>query len=327
MQKFSVITKSCAMTASIGAFIGAINDLLSPMIAFSGYFLAFMAVLFFVSLLAVMMPSIAKAFSKIPVPYELKSFFSEYWAAPFLIGLVVISIAVSGCSYFTSVNSSDGGFIVKTFPEAADLQRSLGIIESNLKSIDQHSANIEKNTQEISSKADNFKREVSDDPQKELSNMGVSWSNESFSQALKRTDYRVVKLFIDAGWNIFSEDNDNGNAIATFVWLGGSDNVKLYEKIIDSLIDNGMDLNKKYYRFRGVEPTDFATTAAQACNVVALRIAKNKGANFTNAINSVTSISPPDDSPYASTCKDDIEEIKNIVGSDNIYYYDFHKRY
>src|SRR5208283_485306 len=42
---------------------------------------------------------------------------------------------------------------------------------------------------------------ASNDPRKELANIGVLWSDENFLEAISRGDARAVKLFLDGGFD------------------------------------------------------------------------------------------------------------------------------
>lgn len=47
----------------------------------------------------------------------------------------------------------------------------------------------------------NVKKESSDDPRKELANLGVKWELDSFIAAIRDNDLKTVKLFLDGGFN------------------------------------------------------------------------------------------------------------------------------
>jgi len=71
-----------------------------------------------------------------------------------------------------------------------DLQGHLGVLEAQNRQIAQTTRDIKKDTEEIKNdteeindKLDEVKKESSDDPRKELANLGVAWSTQSFVDA------------------------------------------------------------------------------------------------------------------------------------------------
>lgn len=54
----------------------------------------------------------------------------------------------------------------------------------------------------IDRKLDNVKQETSQDPRKELANLGIAWSKERFVEAIKNGDLRLIGLFLDGGINL-----------------------------------------------------------------------------------------------------------------------------
>lgn len=54
----------------------------------------------------------------------------------------------------------------------------------------------------IDRKLDNVKQETSQDPRKELANLGIAWSKERFVDAIKNGDLRLIGLFLDGGINL-----------------------------------------------------------------------------------------------------------------------------
>lgn len=105
-----------------------------------------------------------------------------------------------------------GGYIGKNIDAVAAAQKQLGISQAIL--IEQKKTNEQLSS--INTKADNFKKESSDDPRKELSNRGVAWENFRLTRAIASADLPTMELFLKGGMPISTAD-----AVAAFV---GSNN-------------------------------------------------------------------------------------------------------
>lgn len=107
-----------------------------------------------------------------------------------VFGLVCFFIA--GKSFAASKN---GGVLAAKVPGFAAAQVQLGLTEKMYEEARKTNATLDR----IDSKADNFKRERSDDPRKELSNSGVQWEAVRLERAIKDGDTRTVDLFLQGG--------------------------------------------------------------------------------------------------------------------------------
>lgn len=78
--------------------------------------------------------------------------------------------------------------------------------------IDGAAASIEQSSTTIKSmgaKLDGVKKETSDDPRKEIANLGMSWSSASFGEAIRRNDVKAVKLFLEGGMPAHQSDGSS----------------------------------------------------------------------------------------------------------------------
>jgi hypothetical protein len=118
------------------------------------------------------------------------------------IGLVTDGMWVSGCALFLSgalfllqgsaEESKDRGFLAAQSTAVERLQSDLGLVGKQL--------------DEISHKLENVKKEVSEDPKKELANQGLSWKYESFLESLYNRDYAVIELYARGGMKLRNSD-------------------------------------------------------------------------------------------------------------------------
>lgn len=68
---------------------------------------------------------------------------------------------------------------------------------------------IKGTTERIDKKMDRVKKETSEDPRKELANLGVNWDEGAMRKAVERGDLRTVSLFLQGGmgWTLYSAGN------------------------------------------------------------------------------------------------------------------------
>lgn len=286
-SKFSSLQRAGALAVSAGGVVGAINDLLDPLIALSSFTLAALVIAMVITVAAAASTRVRNTLAALPAPKPVSDLISQYWALPLFSALVVLAAVILGATFITE-KSGDAGFIAEAIPGVAALKRDVGIIRQTAQNIEKNTGKIAAQAEQLNEKANNLKRETSLDPQKELANMGVAWSNDHFADALIRGDEKVVSLFLAAGWNPLSGDEGAGNAIGRFVWHG-SDLADKAARILDLLVQHGVDVETSPVRFYDFPSKNFATNAAVACNLPLLVALKSKGARMDVARNFVRS--------------------------------------
>ncbi|NML59955.1 hypothetical protein HHL21_02415 [Massilia sp. RP-1-19] len=104
----------------------------------------------------------------------------------------VICLLIAGKSFA----ASDGGGVLASNVSAVSVaQQQMGISEKLYAEVQKTNQALER----IDTKADNFKRERSDDPRKELLNSGVMWEAIRLERAIADGDIRTVDLFLRGG--------------------------------------------------------------------------------------------------------------------------------
>lgn len=73
------------------------------------------------------------------------------------------------------------------------------MIDSKLGDISSKQDKIIEVIEKTDKKIDLVKEETSDNPRKELANLGINWSEESFVSALKQGDLPTIELFLKGG--------------------------------------------------------------------------------------------------------------------------------
>lgn len=185
-KTIGLVGKVCVGATTLAAVI---SDVLYPIAPFSAYIASFLVLLLFLISISVFIPFLNINFKRI---------FGVYWYWPITLTVTMSSIMLFGV-YALGLNSNDSGYLSERFPLVASLQKDIGLIEQHTKAIAKSTHKIERNTNEISSKMDNVKNEISNDPRKEIANLGSKWSVESFVNALMEGDIRRINLFLEGG--------------------------------------------------------------------------------------------------------------------------------
>jgi len=171
------------------------------------------------------------------------------------------------------------GILSASIPGLSELQKSLGLVEKQLGQIAGSMKSIDK-------KMDNVKKETSNNPRKELRNMGVDWDGHSFYDAASRGDLKTVDLFLNGGMK--------PDTLVPNTHPGSSVIVKLIEKnpqptipMIKHFIKKGFDINKKipykagnimtgYYDVQ----TDLITATVIKNNSAVIKFLRKQGADL-----------------------------------------------
>lgn len=182
----SFAASSVARFASLGGALSLILDLAQPLLPFA----ALASVTFLVlSLVAFGLSTIS----------PIRSFALK--ASGFCVVSFFFATGTWGLQQVLP-EGSEKGVLASNFPVISELQDQLaGIAESNKE--------IAKNTRETADQtkiiAEVTKKETSEDPRKELANLGVSWTEKSFWEAVDLGDRKVINLFLAGGIRLDEE--------------------------------------------------------------------------------------------------------------------------
>ena len=75
-------------------------------------------------------------------------------------------------------------------------------IEATTNTIDERTEVIDATTRDTNETVKGLKKETSDDPRKELANMGIDWGADPFRISIGEHDARAVRLFVDGGMKL-----------------------------------------------------------------------------------------------------------------------------
>jgi hypothetical protein len=98
-----------------------------------------------------------------------------------LMMMIVVIVIILG--QISKAKAETGGFLATNFSSFAYVQSHILDIKTDLK--------------EIKDQLKNVKQEISADPRKELVNLGVKWQENDFEDAVKKTDLKILKLFME----------------------------------------------------------------------------------------------------------------------------------
>jgi hypothetical protein len=104
----------------------------------------------------------------------------------------VICLFIAGKSFAAR---TEGGLVAAKVPAVSVAQQQLGLTAKLV----EEARKTNRTLDSIDFKADNFKRENSDDPRKELVNSGVLWESIRLERAISEGDTRTVQLFLLGG--------------------------------------------------------------------------------------------------------------------------------
>lgn len=111
--------------------------------------------------------------------------------------------------------------------------------------VKEDTADIREKVTDVGSKISNIKQEKSEDPRKELVNLGYKWDIDSFNNAVLVGDLKAVGLYIDGGWDVNMNSTDPLSSIAYLV----ARNMDNPEKVIKYLFSKkSISLDDKFKR-------------------------------------------------------------------------------
>lgn len=182
------ITSSVTRFMTIGSFVTLFMDLAQPIFPFAMTttvgFLGLSLLLFVLQ----SVPGVVREHAKSALPFTL----------------IMIALSFGTWMLQNSIeDDTDKGVLASTFPafnkmqsQMADLVKTNERIADATENISLTSSRTANATEEL---ADTVKKETSDDPRKELLNIGLPWGDQNFWKALDLNDARALSLFIQAG--------------------------------------------------------------------------------------------------------------------------------
>jgi hypothetical protein len=111
--------------------------------------------------------------------------------------LTAFTVSALVFGFWSRAKAETGGVLSAALPPVAQAQQIAGLLKE--------SAVSQRRTAEATeSIRDTVKRETSDNPRKELANMGVAWTTVGLGEAIRTGDVTVAGLFLEAGMRLDS---------------------------------------------------------------------------------------------------------------------------
>lgn len=210
-----------------------IFDVITPISHFSLHASIFLFLCFSASLLIWIIPESNQ---------WVKARASIVWYWPIGSLLLTSAMLMMGV-YIAGKNSPDGkGILAQHITALEELQLNLGFIKEDVQEIVTKTAVIDK-------KASFLEQEISKDPRKELSNMGIVWSVDAYNEAIRMCQLDVITLFLDGGMlpgaNLLQEKRGT-------LWLMRQKKPEKYE-VFDLLLSRGLDIDYEPRGYWGKE--------------------------------------------------------------------------
>lgn len=188
------LDSSIKFYSAIATLVAIISDFFSPLFPSSVFFYAILFI-FLILFFGIVNDK---------ANYLYKKFLGEWWHLP-ILKVVSLMLLITGLSYYgTMKNENEGGWLATYFPAIANFQKTFSNIDGNLSDINQKTTIISNSSIEISETTKTLKKEVSENPRKELNNMGIKWSEGEYWGAIVNRDIDVIKLFSSGGMKLRS---------------------------------------------------------------------------------------------------------------------------
>jgi hypothetical protein len=174
------IEKLSNLYTTIAGLVGVAADFLSPIIPFQ-------YALYIVGGATALLYA-GKINNKLGDNYQ--RLLGEWWHQPAITTALLATLAVGLNSYGTSEHKEEGGWMASLIPGISELQHHFGVVEEKLTDIAENTKQTADNTAKVADSSqkisETVKKETSEDPRKELANLGIGWSEEKFMNAIKR---------------------------------------------------------------------------------------------------------------------------------------------
>ena len=131
----------------------------------------------------------------------------------------------------------------------ATLVPQLNGLRSDVAVVHTEVAAVHNEVQSITKVLETTKKETSDDPRKELANLGVTWTADNFLEAVKTGDMRTLHLFVAGGMSPVQAVSQ-GRPLPVMLALNTSNPAE----VVEALVAGSLDLNHTYEVAGGISP-------------------------------------------------------------------------
>lgn len=98
-----------------------------------------------------------------------------------------------------------------------DIARNTLETAQNTREMANNTERIADTSEDINAGIQELKKEVSEDPRKELANLGISWNGDNFLDAVRSGDFQTLELFLAGGFNPVTARDSDGNMLPDYI--------------------------------------------------------------------------------------------------------------
>lgn len=289
---FKLLEKTAGPIGLLTATAGAILDFLTPL---GSYIYLLTSILLVLTVLSAICSKSNPILQKVKnstafAPDFIKNELVELWqpdgAAFWKKGLFQVLTFLTALSLGAGVYAKDNpnGFLATKIDSVASLQTNLGLIDSKLGDISNKQDKIIKVIEKTDKKIDLVKKETSDNPRKELANLGVDWDEDSFVESMINNDKKTFNLFIKGGFKLPLNENSFRGLIYEYMKKNQSIEM-LKEAIVNGAINKDFFINSKSYIIEDLKITNYLNNKAKSIEAFNrnLNIQKNRQGDVSDS--------------------------------------------
>jgi hypothetical protein len=150
----------------------------------------------------------------------------------------------AGIAFVALVMLGVGGLVLQRSTQATveraagDIAVAAADVRSSSASIETSASSIQRTGQDIERGLAGVRRETSEDPRKELSNLSVPWTAERFLEAVTNGDQRIIQLFLQGGMEPTTRYSG-----CTVIWYAVGRGMSRARQTLDLFVAAGFDIN------------------------------------------------------------------------------------
>jgi hypothetical protein len=239
LLKCRLSLREAGLFSVIGGVISFVSDVLAVFGPILKWLLVVVVVLLAVVFVWNMMLLAPRAVTEVkkplPPPLPLAADATLFLAITLLFSLGTFFGQIVADRNKTPETLNAQGLYASLVPAISSVQKSLGGVERDL--------------DEIKISLKKVKLETSDDPRKELANLGVAWSGDNFLRAVKDGDERTVRLFLAGDMNPQTAESQ-GRPLPIMLAL----NKHNPDTVLDLLVGAGLDARQSFQIVGGIGP-------------------------------------------------------------------------
>lgn len=244
------------------AILAAISDFFKPLFSTTLYLVLFLLFLLAAEFIFYKAAAWSARIGKLNEDLARES--GGKWFYPFFLSSIM-ALVIFLWTYAQNADSEDGA-LAEHFAVVASMQKELGMLNRHLADISEHTRKSAEHLEHMDKNMSGLKQEVSDNPRKELANMGIQWSDENYLKAMRHCDLPALRLFWAGGMDPMERhvlENSMASFSTPYVFVCMDVHHPNWEKLFNIYLANEFfDLNAKKYSFYPWFKTDYDAAKA-----------------------------------------------------------------